>query len=89
MKQRNISRQKVEACINNPDETYPDNDDKGCKIYGRAFPDGRIIRVVVNGKNPAQKVIVTAIEQRRLTYSLDNNRIGRVNSKLEYRKYLI
>jgi len=63
MRERGISREEVEACIETPDVTYPSDDDIDCVNYVRSFPNGRRIRVVVNQEHVTHKVVVTAVEQ--------------------------
>ena len=65
MRERGISREEVETCIETPDVTYPSDDDFNCVNYIRSFPNGRRIRVVVNQAHVTDKVVVTAIEQER------------------------
>ena len=55
MKQRGISKEEVEACLNNHDVEYQDK--KGNPKY-RADVGGRRIKVVVQKENPL--VVITA-----------------------------
>lgn len=63
MKERNISQEEVETCVENPETTYPSDDDLDCKNYVHTFSNGRRIRVVVNEAKPGHKVVVTAMVQ--------------------------
>lgn len=66
MKQRNISKEEVETCVNNPETTYPSNDDRDCINYIRTFANDRRIRVVLREKNPEHKVVISVMEQGEL-----------------------
>lgn len=59
MRERGISKEEVEACIENPDVTYPTNEDYDCVNHVKTFPNGRRVRVVINEQT---KTIITAIE---------------------------
>lgn len=61
MKERNISKEEVEACLEAPDSSYPSSEDDDCMNYVRTLPTGRRIRVVVNEKRPTQRIVVSAM----------------------------
>ena len=62
MKERNISKEEVETCLEAPDISYPSHEDDDCINYVRNLPTGRKIRVVVNEKRSPQRIVVSAME---------------------------
>ena len=60
MKQRGITEEEVEYCLNNYHTSYPDSD--GNPIYKVDLPDGRHIKVVVKAKSVDPKVIITVAD---------------------------
>ncbi len=60
MKQRGITEEEVEYCLNNYHTYYTDAD--GNPIYKANLPDGRNIKVVVKAKSVDPKVIITVAD---------------------------
>jgi hypothetical protein len=56
MKQRGVSRDQVEMCLNYPDEKYPDA--KGKMVYAKNFA-GILVRIVVKPKSAVECLIIT------------------------------
>ena len=60
MKQRGITEEEVEYCLNNYHTSYTDSD--GNLIYKVDLPDERHIKVVVKAKLADPKVIITVAD---------------------------
>lgn len=60
MKQRGITEEEVEYCLNNYHISY--TDPVGNPIYKADLPDGRHIKVVVKAKSVDPKVIITVAD---------------------------
>lgn len=56
MKQRGISKEQVEMCLNSPIESYPDA--KGKMVYAKNFA-GRLIRIIVKQKTANNWLVIT------------------------------
>ena len=61
MRERNISEEEVSECLQNPDTTYPDEDDDNMN-YVCTLSSGRKIRVVINEKRPRHRVIISVMD---------------------------
>lgn len=61
MKERNISTQEVETCLENHQVSYP-NDDENCVNYVYTSPTGRRIRVVINEKRPRHRIVISVMD---------------------------
>jgi hypothetical protein len=57
MAQRGVSQEKVEICLRNYQERYPDS--KGNIQYGYKFEDGTLVRVVVKEITSDDWLIIT------------------------------
>jgi len=62
MKERRISKREVNECLEDPEVTYPDPADNDKINYERTCSTGRRIRVVVNGKNPTHRVVISVMD---------------------------
>ncbi len=60
MKQRGITEEEVEYCLNNYHISYTDS--AGNPIYKAELPDGRHIKVVVKAKSVEPKVVITVAD---------------------------
>ena len=60
MKQRGITEEEVEYCLNNYHTSYTDVG--GNPVYRANLPDGRHIKVVVKAQSAAPKVIITVAD---------------------------
>ncbi len=60
MKQRGITEEDIEYCLNNYHTAYTDS--SGNPIYKTDLPDGRKIKVVVKAKSGDPKVIITVAD---------------------------
>ena len=60
MKQRRITEEEVEYCLNNYHTSYADP--SGNPIYKAELPDGRNIKVVVKAESVDPKVIITVAD---------------------------
>ena len=60
MKQRGITEEEVEYCLNNYHTSY--TDPKGNPIYRADLADGRRIKVVIRAKSVEPKVIITVAD---------------------------
>jgi hypothetical protein len=56
MRQRNISREMIELCLNSPEETYSDK--KGKMVYARRT-GVKLIRVIVKNKSSNDCLVIT------------------------------
>ena len=61
MKERNISTEEVEACLENYQTSYPADNDDDCMNYVYTFQTGRKIRIVVNEKRPTHRIVVSVM----------------------------
>ena len=62
MKERGISKEEVELCLGQYQVSYPSQDDDDCINYVFTLPAGRKIRVVVNEKRPAHRLVVSVMD---------------------------
>ena len=60
MKQRGITEEEVEYCLNNYHTSYTDS--AGNPIYKADLPDGRNIKVVVKAELADPRVIITVAD---------------------------
>lgn len=60
MKQRGITEEEVEYCLNNYHTSSTDS--SGNPIYKADLPDGRNIKVVVKAKSDDPKIIITVAD---------------------------
>ena len=61
MKERNISEQEVEECLEKYQTSYPDDNDDDCFNYVYESPGGRRIRVVTKDKGK-HRVVISAMD---------------------------
>jgi len=61
MKERHISQNEVEECINHPDIRYPSKDNVDCINCVKYMSNSKRIRVVVNVKKPSQMVVISVM----------------------------
>ena len=60
MKQRGITEEEVEYCLNNYHTSYADSG--GNPIYKADLPDGKHIKVVVRKQSVDPKVVITVAD---------------------------
>jgi len=60
MKERGISREQVDECLNNYQTSYPNANDNMVYIYN--LPDGTRVKVVVREKSRDQRVVITVAD---------------------------
>ena len=61
MKERGISKQEVEDCLENYQVNYP-NDDNDVMNYVYTSPTGRRIRVVINEKRVGHRIVISVMD---------------------------
>ena len=61
MKERWISKQEVEDCLENYQVNYP-NDDSDVMNYVYTSPTGRRIRVVISEKRVGHRIVISVMD---------------------------
>ncbi len=63
MKERRISKQEVQYCLENYEASYPnDDEDNGKMNYVCTTPTGRRIRVVIDEKRPTHRIVISVMD---------------------------